>query len=312
MSTKISFKFHPNDFENKAHAVEKAEGGKKRRYLRGVSSGMATDLHGERMTEACIKSFHDQATSGDVLLYEGQHGVDYTDDIGKLVNSEITAVGDWMTEYRLYDEDDEVGPNTLEKADKLWKQVNGLPPYTRPKQKGFSIEGDIPDGGIMHVNESGQRVMNDVHLDGVVVVPRPAYGSSIASAVYKALQIVPPEVAEKVRKEYKNALQDRIQGIESQSNYYQKKSTIENGLEESIADILQTDHFGTEREKLEILFDEYSGMMIDLILQHEVVFKGMSAQSTDGVYQSMRMQGLQNLEAALKTLKIGLVGGTNA
>ena len=302
MSTKISFKFHPNDFANNNHAVEKSEGGIKRRYLRGVSSGMATDLHGERMTQACIKSFHDQSVSGDVLLYEGQHGVNYTDDIGKLVDSEITPMGDWMTEYRLYDEMDGFAPdsNTLEKADKLWKQVNGIAPYTRPKQKGFSIEGDIPDGGILHVNESGQRVMNDVHLDGVVVVPRPAYGSSIASAVYKALKLVPPQVAERVRKEYHNTLQDRIQGVESQSNYYQKKNMIENGLEESIIDILQDEKFDTSKEKLEILFDEYSSMMIDLILQHEVVFKGVSTDSSDTVYHDQRYQSLQDLEAALK------------
>ena len=302
MSTRISFKFHPRDFEHSQHAVEKTEGGRKRRYLYGISSGMATDLHGERMTEACIKSFHEQANSGDILLYEGQHGVDYTDDIGILVSSEITPMGDWMTGYRLYDEDDgfEPGSNTLEKSDKLWKQVNGFSPYKKPKQKGFSIEGDIPDGGILHVNESGQRTMNDVHLDGVVVVPRPAYRSSIASAVYKALKLIPPDVQEKTREMYKNTLRDRIQGVESQSNYYQKKNTIENSLEDAIVDILQENRFGTQREQLDILFDEYKRLMIDLILQHEAVYKGVSTDGSDMVYHRDRQQVLQDLDVALK------------
>ena len=49
--------------------------------MRGISSGIQQDLHGEKMTEKCIKSFHDQASSGDILLYKGKHGVDFTEDI---------------------------------------------------------------------------------------------------------------------------------------------------------------------------------------------------------------------------------------
>ena len=43
--------------------------GKKRRYLKGCSSGMKVDGHGERMTKNCIKNMQEQAKSGNILLY---------------------------------------------------------------------------------------------------------------------------------------------------------------------------------------------------------------------------------------------------
>lgn len=307
-SRKISFKFHPKELEKGLHAVEKSEGGRKRRYLLGISSGMSKDLHGERMTEACINSFQEQANAGDILLYEGQHGVNFVDDIGKLVHSEITPVGDWLTEYRLYDELDGFDPGsvTLEKADKLWKQVNGFAPYTRPKEKGFSIEGDIPDGGIISVDPEGRRVMNAVRLDGVVVVPRPAYKTSIASAVYKALGEIPPEYSEKIRKGLHDNLSRKMQEAEAKDNYYQKKYMMESQLEDEIYDIITNDRHGTSAEKLRMLFDEYSALMINLILQNEGLFKRdpAVAESNDEVYQSNsgRKDMLMQLEAMMEEL----------
>lgn len=300
---KISFRFQPGDFEHGNHAVEKDEGGRKRRYLQGISSGIKKDLHGENMTEKCIKSFHEQAESGDVLLYEGQHGVNFVDDIGKLTHSEITPSGDWFTEYRLYDEADGMGPVTLEKADKLWKQVNGLPPYTKPKQKGFSIEGEIPDNGILTMDGTGKRVMNAVQLDGVVVVPRPAYKDSVASSVYKALGMVPPEVAEKVHKDLSQRLHDKLNQAEMSNSFYQKKYMIEDELDQAIHELVSNDRHGTSEEKLRILYQEYSDLMVTLILQNEGIFKNMNPLS-DGsgeVYQdSNRLRTLLGLESMVE------------
>ena len=87
---RFSFHFHPKGFEDKTHAVLKEEGGYKRRYLVGIASGKSIDGHGERMTEKAIGSFQNQAKSGNILLYEGQHGVNYIDDIGKLTGSNLT------------------------------------------------------------------------------------------------------------------------------------------------------------------------------------------------------------------------------
>jgi len=188
-NNKISFHFHPYGFENKTHVVEKSDSkGRKRRYLKGISSGLKMDQHQERMTEKCIQSFSDQANSGDILLYPDVHGVKGTDDIGILNSHMIDNLGDWHTEFRLYDEFDEAESYQIQKANVLWKQVAGLPPYSKPKQKGFSIEGFIPPNGIIAMKEDGtERVMDGIELDGVVVVPRPAYKDSIANAVFKAL-----------------------------------------------------------------------------------------------------------------------------
>lgn len=302
-SRKISFRFHPNDWDHNNHAVEKDEGGRKRRYLVGISSGMRKDLHGENMTEACIKSFQEQADSGDILLYEGQHGVNFVDDIGKLTHSEITPAGDWLTEYRLYDEDDNMGAVTLEKADKLWKQVNGIAPYTRPKQKGFSIEGEVPEGGIMSIDGTGKRVMNSVHLDGVVVVPRPAYKDSIASSVYKALGVIPPDVVDKIHKNLGERLHEKVRQAEVSSTFYQKKFIIESELEDAICEILSKDKFGTSKEKLQILFQEYSDLMVDLILQNEGIFKDIITDGSSEVYHdNTRLRSLQQLQSSVQNL----------
>jgi len=306
-SRKISFKFHPRDMKNGLHAVVKSEGNQKRRYLVGISSGVQKDLHGERMTEKCIKSFQDQAETGDVLLYEGQHGVNFVDDIGKLVHSEILPGGDWLTEYRLYDELDGFSPEsvTLEKADKLWKQVNGLAPYTKPKQKGFSIEGDVPDGGILDVDMSGKRVMNAVRLDGVVVVPRPAYESSIANSVYKALGEIPPEVADKLRDGMRTCLSEKIKKAEDESTFYQKKFMLDNGLEDEILEIMSDKKHGNFENKLKMLFDEYGSMMIPLILQNEGLFTNETreaAESSNGAGTSRRHMIMKEIESLLENL----------
>ena len=133
----IPFHCHPYGFEKKLHAVTKDDGeGRQRRYLVGITSGMKTDGHGERMTKRCVDKMQTQAKSGEVLLYEGQHGVNYTNDIGRLVESDITEAGDWITTYRLYDTFDGFaeGSSTLEKADKLWRQTINLLSLARIKQ----------------------------------------------------------------------------------------------------------------------------------------------------------------------------------
>ncbi len=311
---KISFHFHPFKWEDSFHAVEKSDGNGKRRYLVGISSGIQQDLHGEKMTEKCIKSFHDQANSGDILLYEGQHGVNFVDDIGTLVKSEITPEGDWKTEYRLYDVDDGFDPasSTLEKADKLWKQVNGITPYTKPRQKGFSIEGEVPDGGIVQLDNSGRRVMDDVILDGVVVVPRPAYKDSIASAVYKTLGELPPEVEQKVHQTFKAKLVAKAESEEAQTNYFHQKYSIDDEFERTIEDIVRTDNHGTAKDKLIILFDEYSELMIELILQNEELFRQeIIADSNDVIYRdNSRLKVLKQLESTMSYF-LQIRGGKN-
>ena len=270
-SRKISFHFHPMNPEGNEHAVEKSDNtGTKRRYLRGLSSGVKVDGHGERITDKCIKSFHNQAVSGDILLYPDLHGIRGTDDIGILVNHEITKSGDWMTEYRLYDQNDDVGATTLERVDKLWKQMNGLPPYTKPKQKGFSIEGTIPDYAIVQMDETGGgRVIDDVMLDGVVIVPRPAYQDSIAHAVYKALGEYAPW---QIRTGISNILRKELDAYETEDKYFHGRYVLDDVLHSKIDEIMTKSEYPDKGEALTIVFKEYGELMSDLIIKSQPVW----------------------------------------
>jgi hypothetical protein len=266
---KIKFIFHPYGFENKQHVVEKEYNGVMRRYLKGITSGVAVDGHGEKMTEACIRSFQDQAKRGDILLFAGKHGVDFTDDIGILTDSEILPNNDWLTEYRLYDESDGVGETTLEKGDKLWKQSKGLLPYKTPKQFGFSIEGTIPKEGILSVDKDGKKIMDKVLLDGVVVVPRPAYQTSISQAIYKALG---EHSQWNVEKSIKLNFKTKIEIEQMENDYFRKRYQFQSLLENEVDRIMTDPYIGDKQEALALIFDEYKSVMLELVLNSAELF----------------------------------------
>jgi hypothetical protein len=308
MNKSIEFHFHPYSLEKGLHAVEKDMGdGRKRRYLKGVSSGLKTDGHEERMTQSCIKSFEAQARAGDIPLYAGKHGVNFFDDIGLLVDSEIEPNGDWLTTYRLYDESDGVGPMTLEIVDKIWKQVNGLPPYKAAKQKGFSIEGDIPDGGIASaVKDSqgniGKRVINEVILDGVVLVNRPAYQDSIANAVYKALGESAPWA---VKKSLQRSLQDHLAAEESKETYFRDYYRLQGAMDDEIRKVMALPE-ESRRPSLETLFSEFGTMMITLLETHPDVYAEQPDPDMIPAYKSAddaQYNVLIKLAAELQNLK---------
>lgn len=274
---RIPFHFSPLIGEDGRYSVMKEDNnGKKRRYLRGISSGVKFDAHEERMTEKCVKSFMNQANAGNVLLYPDIHGIKSSEDIGILVNASIEPNGDWLTEYRLYDEMDGVDSVSTQKADKLWKQVNGLAPYRFPMKKGFSIEGFVPDGAIISARKSDSgmltnRVIDDVQLDGVVVVPRPAYKDSIANAVYKALGEINPFHQETVRKIAIGEFDKVIKSKEVTNEYFRRRWEMTDALELAVQKVMRKKNPLVGQE-LEVVFKEFSAAMIPLILKSESLF----------------------------------------
>ena len=285
---RIAFKFSPYEFDKRNHAIEKSdENGVRRRYLLGISSGTALDGHEERMTEKCIKSFSDQANSGTILLYPDVHGIKQSDDIGILTAQKILDNGDWYTEYRLYDSLDNIGAVKQEKIDTIWNQIKGLPPYTKPLQKGYSIEGYIPVDGILSAQKDDKgnltkRVLDNVLLDGVCLVPRPAYQPSIASAVYKALHELPPQKIDKIQKKINKSLNDILDDKEAKTNYFHKKYQIQDALEEIIEGIMKSDDFEKQKQ-LEIAFEEYKQLMIGILLQSESTFQNENESNDNEV-----------------------------
>jgi hypothetical protein len=300
---RIQIHFHPNAPERGLFAVEKSENGAQRRYLEGVASGIMVDGHGERMTQHCIESFQRQAMTGDILLYEGLHGVNFIDDIGKLVKSDVDpSTGDWHASFRLYDAADGIGPVKQERSDDVWKQLCGFPPYSKPKQKGFSIEGDIPEGGIKVIDESGRRVMDDVILDGVVLVNRPAYRDSVAHAVYKALGIPAPW---QIRKNLESTLKTKMEAAGEREEYWQKCYSLQDALDTEVRRIMG----GSDSERkaqLDDVLAEYASLYSQLILEHPNMYQPTDGAMASGqsVYKTQSVQSrlLKSLESNMRLL----------
>lgn len=279
MNKKISFHFQPDIKERspigsnslvKTMLIEKEIDGKKRRYFEGISSGLKEDAHKERMSKKAINKFMEQANSGDLLLYPDIHGIKQSEDIGILEKAEINKANDWWTSYRLYDEYDDPGQYKLEKINNLWKQCMGLPPYKKPKQMGFSVEGIIPENGIIRTIK-GETVLDDIMLDGVVLVPRPAYMTSVANAVYKALDILPPWREEKVQRNISGKLNEVLKE-ELTDKYWSKKFDVQDALEKAAEEIM-SDPQDMKMERLVVVFKEYKSAMINLLLESQSIFQ---------------------------------------
>lgn len=298
MENRIEFLYSPFDFDHSNHAFEKSEEGKKRRYLKGIVSGTRTDGHGERITDKCIKSFHEQANNGNLLLYADKHGIKFTEDIGILTKSEITPENDWFAEWRLYDEGDGVGAVTLEKCDKLWRQMMGLPPYKKPIQKGFSVEGYIPPDGIIAMSSDGKRVIDNVALDGAVVVPRPAYKTSIAHAVYKALGENSPYLIEHEINTFKASLDTD----EMQDSYYKKRFQYQDKLEDMIESIMVNKSIRDKKDALSRMFSEYQSAMVDLIAKSQDIFDSGKSQEDSADHKNSKILVIKSIISEVDTL----------
>jgi hypothetical protein len=301
----IRIDFHPLT-PTGPFAVEKQDGEKKRRYLEGTTSGLHIDGHGERMTEHCIESFERQASSGDILLYAGKHDINYAEDIGRLVEFKMLDNGDWWTRYLLYEAEDGIGPVKMEIVNTVWAQANGLPPYTTPRGFGFSIEGDIPDGGILSMDDAGRRVIDDVKLTGVVLVRSPAYRTSVAHAVMKALKLpTAQEIRKALQGSFAEALSDKAKQKEEERDFYDQKYQLSDALEDMVSTIMLSPE-PDKQDRLRDVLAQYGDLMVELILQYPEVWQE-EAEDQPGdagpsrVYEAEADGAQQDLHARLVT-----------
>lgn len=256
---RIQIHLSPFKPEDGRFAVEKSVGGVKRRYLCGIATGLKQDAHGERVTQNCIQSLVRQAQAGDVLLFPDVHGISESQDIGILTHFEVTPEGEWYVEFRLYDQDDPVDSAAKERADKLWRQVNGLPPYRKPRRKGFSIEGYIPEDRVLMDAKERLGKIDDMVLEGVVIVPQPAYQDSVIHAVYKALGETPPW---QVKKGIRSRLVAAMVRKDVRGAYDRERWQIEAARDDMIAEAIRE---GADEERLKSIFDEYRDLLVELI-----------------------------------------------
>ena len=212
---------------------------------------------------------------------------------------------------------------TVGRADKLWKQVCGIKPYPKPIQKGFSIEGIVPEEAILDKEilpdgSYSKRVIDKVILDGTLVVNRPAYEDSIVTAVHKCLGELPPAAVQRAHKTLHNILFQKLSERQEKDNYFQKFFRLNDALQDGIGEIMELDD-PRKRERLEILIEEYKGLLIDLIFSNQGVFQpdpeaeaGPAAMVTvqAGRRKELLMKQLAMFTARLNTILSKQTGGT--
>lgn len=276
--------------QSDASLVEKSVDGVKHRYVCGIASGTRIDQHGERLTQHCIDSIVRQCNEGDILLYADVHGVKASEDIGILTDFHLDEKGDWIVEFRLYDESDKVDTKSLETADKLWKQLNGFPPYRKPRRKGFSIEGYVPDENGMVEKKENFGIIDDIVLEGVVVVPEPAYQDSVIHAVYKALGETPEWTKRKTIREQLSDYDDEI-------NPDTLQAVLMPTLQSVVTDLQDADSQDLEVELRSVL-GEYTDLMVECIKNNQALF--VQGSSTDVASPYSASKGTSKTIASLK------------
>jgi hypothetical protein len=188
------------------------------------------------MSGTCIRSIIRQSREKDVLLFPDEHGIRESEDIGILHNLKQLPNGDVYVEFRLYDDTDGVDAHSIDVANKLWAQTNGLPPYTRPREKGFSIEGYIPeDRQDLEEKRDTEGIIDDMKVEGFVVVPEPAYEQSVIKTVEKSKRITKENgIAKKVKKALTPEEEDIVAQIEEQIARLREIAQGGSGAEELI------------------------------------------------------------------------------
>ena len=269
--SKASIPIHAADYEKHTKSkdpenpvtyyVEKADGdGIKRRYLYGIGSGPDVDGHGDNMTDKALDGMIQQASEKDITLYVN-HGKDFIGDIGILTEMRRVEGGnDLLFKFRLYDDEDlKIAPELIANvnaAKSTWLQVNGLYPYTKKRQFGFSIEGWVPEDKRTKT-DTGWSI-DWVDLDpGVAVVPKPAYESSMVGAIVKSLNYR----AEQSGKKEASLFTENLAGNEIQELLWNISSAFHN----SVYQVVENEDLDSEAKiaKLESIFDDYRVAFID-------------------------------------------------
>ncbi|ATN94968.1 hypothetical protein [Leptospira phage LE3] len=292
--TKFKILIHPADNVKKQKSqgavnytrLKKDSSNKERRYLCGVASGIMLDGHKERMTKEAIDDFVNQTSQKDILLIVN-HGKDFTEDIGILEHSEILQNGDWYTEFRLYDEDDGMPQAKLDEANVVWKQSTGQAPYKHAKQFGFSIEGHVDKQNIKSASDGAIEIYK-VDLDpGVTLVTKPAYHTSTATAIQKALH-VEKTLSEEIEKRR-----------EKNRSYWELKWDISSSLDTAIEAILRSNlDIDTKRKAIDLEISSFKESMAKLLEGIEYNLKNDDAHEiAEEIYSNENLPGKEISES---------------
>ncbi len=273
----------------------KAAGTTKRRYLVGVASGPEVDRHRQQMTAETIQNFHNSALTGQVLLYCKKHDVEMLSDVGILTKSEVDGNGEWVVEFRLFDElDENIARDNLEMANQLWAKINGDAPYVQATESGFSIEAF----GAKKMGLNGREEYHIKEIDRVLVVDKPAYANSVITPVEK----------EKNQNQGSDILRQRLEvqqkKEEDESAFYSKEWELTSAFKKEM-ELLARSGASNIAELIKDLATEYGQLMGELVIKHpdafidvdeEVETVSDKAPDTDLAFSAFKEKVQKNLD----------------
>jgi hypothetical protein len=300
----FKFLFHPCNPVTKEiirdggeNSIDREDG--KNKYLVGITSGMSTDYHGDRMSKEAIEDMASQALDKDITLY-ANHNKDYNRAIGIMTKAEVTQNGELYCEYRLWNDEDGVPQQEYEDAQHIWKMINGIKPYTKKRQFGFSIEGYIRDNDI-EKTASG-KLIKKVDLDpGVSLVTKPAYNYSVASAIMKSID---------ANKTQKGILDTTIDQSKQISTFYEDRWEIEDAKGTAERAVIEAEKTPQEKQALlEEIYEDYKMKMLALYarVEYKDPYDKSTAQivNSPGLVKSFKkaIDEIGVLKATIKKLK---------
>jgi hypothetical protein len=97
------------------------------------------------------------------------------------------------------------------------------------------------------MTSDGKRIIDDINLDGVVIVPKPAYKPSVANAVMKALDAnnVSPFSA-------------KLASVKSYESDYMNRVRIQDAFEESLQEVMKS----KDEKAISRLFEDYRSAIV--------------------------------------------------
>lgn len=153
-------------------------------WLEGVASGTKVDLQGERMAKECVEAMKAQINGGAIPL-RSSHYSDWDEEIGVIKSGDVNPGGELIVKVWL--------DKAHEKAQTLWRKMNGVPGKVDPAKLGMSIGGYLLNATEELIDGTLTRVIRALELDHICVTSRPAYPDAwITGASEKALEFRRP------------------------------------------------------------------------------------------------------------------------
>lgn len=178
MNTPQRFKLALPIMKTRVRIVKDENGNQKEeRYVEGVASSTTKDLHGDKMTEACLRSMADSLKQH-ILHLNAEHDTSWQSELGDLAKL-------FVKDKKLHIE---AKLNEMSKAKDLWLALTEM-----RKKLGLSIGGYVKEYEMVRDGKTDDgfpkwlRVFKEIELDHIAVTSRPANPATWVGVIAKSL-----------------------------------------------------------------------------------------------------------------------------